>query len=350
MATAPHIAALDPAAALPGAEVRLRGTGLASGEHVPDVRVGGISAPIVLTSPHLLIARVPESALSGAVEFERPGSPAAQSPDTLEVATLIADNLHPVCNPALDPEGGIYATLSGSRGQKTPVSIFKLNANFTVKPWSSALTNPSGLAFDHEGVLYASSRFDGSVYRLAPNGAATLVAQGLGVATGIAFDVAGNLYVGDRSGTVFKIDREHNTFVFATLEPSVAAYHMAVGPDHHLYVCGPTTSSHDTIWRINPHGAVTPFFVGLGRPQGLAFDVSGNLYVVASYRGRRGVIRIAPDGGAACVVSGNNLVGLAFAPASRRGPRPAALILAAHSSLYHLPWAVPGLPLPPQPT
>ncbi|MGH9475456.1 MAG: IPT/TIG domain-containing protein [Terriglobales bacterium] len=348
MAQAPRIDSLDPSAALPGAEVRVLGSDLSANARLPAVRVAGMAAAVVISSANLLVARVPEAAVTGLVEVEVSGRPPVPSPAALEVGAQIAENLHPVCSPALDAEGNIFVTLSGTRGQKTPVSLFRLDANFTLKPFSSALTNPSGLAFDREGTLFASSRFDGSVYRVAANGAATLVAQGLGVATGIAFDPAGDLHVGDRSGTIFKIDRLGKTFVFATLEPSVAAYHLAFGPDRHLYVAGPSASSRDSIWCINPHGAVTPFFEGLGRPQGLAFDIAGNLYVAASYRGRRGIIRIDPNRQAACVVSGMNLVGLAFAPGSPGGPSSSALILATHTSLYHLPWAVAGALLPPR--
>ena len=39
----------------------------------------------------------------------------------------------------------------------------------------------------------------------------------------------------------------------------------------------------------------TTFYKGLGRPQGLAFDADGNLYVAASLSGTRGIIRITPD-------------------------------------------------------
>jgi sugar lactone lactonase YvrE len=162
----------------------------------------------------------------------------------------------------------------------------------------------------------------------------------MGIATGIAFDRQQNLYVGDRSGTIFKIARDRQTFVFSTLEPSVSAYHLAFGPDQSLYVTGPTTSSYDAIFRIDPHGDSSVFFRGLGRPQGLAFDANGNLYVVASLAGRRGVVRITPDGQASVCVSGQNLVGLCFTQGR-------AAILATTSAVYHLSWNIQGLPLLP---
>ncbi len=118
----------------------------------------------------------------------------------------------------------------------------------------------------------------------------------MGVATGLAFDTERNLYVGDRSGTIFKIAPDRQIFVFATLEPSVAAYHLAFGPDGTLYVTGPTTSSYDAVYAIKRDGDIGVLHRGLGRPQGIAVDIAGNVYVAASLGGRRGVVCITPHG------------------------------------------------------
>ena len=166
------------------------------------------------------------------------------------LATLVANNLHPVANPAIDSEGNVFTTFSGSRGQKTPVSVYKIDPAGEVTPFLSDLTNATGLAFDPEGVLHVSSRFDGIVYQVSESAIMTVYVEGMGVATGLAFDAEGNLFVGDRSGTIFKISRNRQIYVFATLEPSVAAYHLAFGPDGRLYVAGPTTSSRSSGVRV----------------------------------------------------------------------------------------------------
>jgi sugar lactone lactonase YvrE len=255
----------------------------------------------------------------------------------VKVAVPIAENLHPVTNPAIDAEGNIYVTFSGSRGQKVPVSIFKIDTDYNVKPLVSEMMNPTAIAFDRQGLMYVSSRFDGAVYRVAQNGTMTTYAEGMGVATGIAFDREGSLYVGDRNGTIFKIAPDQQVFVFATLEMSVSAYHLAFGPQGDLFVTGP----NDRVFKIDPSGTVSTFYKGLGRPQGLAFDVDGNLYAAASLAGTRGIVKITPDGKAKLEVSGHGLVGLAFAPGR-------SVILATTSAVHHLAWNIQGLRLVPE--
>ena len=52
-----------------------------------------------------------------------------------------------------------------------------------------------------------SSRFEGTVYRLLEDGSIQTFATDLGVACGLAFASDGTLFVGDRSGTIFRVDR-----------------------------------------------------------------------------------------------------------------------------------------------
>ena len=330
----PHIESVAPRAAIVGGELQIRGTGFcADSQNRAQVRFGGLEASLLVSSNRHLIARVPEGAVSCDVVVGQ-GDLASNS-CAVEIGVAIADNMHPVANPAIDLSGNIFVTVSGPRGQKVPVSIYKIDPNYSVKPFSSDVMNPTGMAFDRENTLYISSRHDGNIYKAAPNGTVTVYAEGMGIATGIAFDETGFLYVGDRSGTIFKIAPDRQIFVFATLEPSISAYHLAFGPDSYLYVTGPTTSSYDCIYRISKAGDVEKFYRGLGRPQGMAFDVRGNLYVAASQSGRKGIFRITPEGDSELVVSGVGLVGLALT----NGP---AAFLASNQTIYHLSWDVRG--------
>ena len=332
----PQITGISPRAAIPGGEIVIRGSGLSENGRRPQVRFGDQPGNVLLSSFSRLIVRVPEDVVSRNLTVETGAGLSAPAP--VVVGVTIAENLHPVANPTLDPLGNIFTTFSGTRGQKVTTSVFKIDLNRVMHPFLSEVMNATGLAFDHEGNLYVSSRMEGSIYKVTPSGQRSAYAQGMGVATGIAFDRDENLYVGDRTGTIFKISPDRQIFVFATIEPSVAAYHLAFGPAGDLFVTGPTTSSFDHVIRVSPAGEVSSFYRGLGRPQGMAFDIEGNLYVTASLAGTRGVVRLTPDAHAELVVSGYDLVGLAF---GRHG----SMILATNSSLVDLPLGVEGMPL-----
>jgi SMP-30/Gluconolactonase/LRE-like region len=333
----PRIEGVSPSAAIPGGEVEIRGSGFVSRTFArPQVHFGEAEASVAMSGPQRLVVRVPEGASGGAVRVAA-GSHESQ-PFPVSVGLQIADNLHPVANPAVDAEGNTYVTFSGPRGQRVPVSLYKITANFNVKPFVTSLTNPSGLALDRAGNLFVSCRNDGTIHRVSPDGRAEQWIEGMGVATGLAFDREQNLYVGDRSGTIFKISPSREIFVFATLEPSVAAYHLAFHPTGELYATGPTTSSFDRVYRISQGGEVTTFFRGLGRPQGIAFDRDGNLYVASSLGGRRGIVRISQMGRAELVLGGGAIVGMALLPSGRA-------MVATSNAIFTLDWDVRGTPL-----
>jgi outer membrane protein assembly factor BamB len=293
-----------------------------------------------MASSDHIIAKVPESSAElGTSELIVATNGDTSRPFPYEIGKKLASNLHPVANPAIDSEGNVYATYSGRRDQKTPVSIYKVTPKGAVTPFVTDIMNATGLAFSLTGELFVSSRYEGNIYRVDSAGRTELFTEGMGIATGIAFDHDGNIYVGDRSGSIFKISSSKEIFVYATLEPSIAAYHLAFGFDDHLYVAGPTTSSFDSIYRISPSGAVERFFTGLGRPQGLAFDLEGHLYSVASYRGRRGIFRFREPKKPELVVAGMSLVGLAFDLHEN-------LMVVDAGALYRVRIGVTGKPLP----
>jgi len=300
---APHLISLRPRAAIPGGTFELTGTHLLTtndGPQLPEAFFGDTPAALDHARPTRALDRV-------------------------------------------DADGNLFAMVSGQRGEAVPVSIFRIARDLQVSPFVRDVMNVSALAFgppDATGQanLFASSRSEGTIYRITPAGAVSTFTEGMGIATGIAFDPDGNLYVGDRSGTIFKLSPTGEIFVFATLEPSVAFYHLCFRDDGTLLVTAPTTSSHQAIYAISPNGDTTVFYRGLGRPQGMALDVDNNLYVAASLQGNRGIIRITPQGNAELVVAGNDLVGLCFLDDG-------CAALATNSTIFHTDLGIEGRPL-----
>ncbi len=289
----PQIEAVHPGAALPGGEERIIGNKASASRDAPAAssiwrcrrrgshqlrRVpGGARARGRVFGPH-----------DGSHQRRRPAiRTRSRSPSP------IAENLHPVTNPALDPEGNIYVTFSGARGQKVPVAIYKIDTNYNVKPFLEEMMNATAIAFDRDGQMYVSSRYDGTVYRVAPNGTMSAYAEGMGVATGIAFDRNENLYVGDRSGTISR-SRRPPDFVFARWNPASRPTTWRSARRRTLRH-RPTTSSFDSIYKINPHGGARRFLPRTGPTAGTGLRCGRQPLRGGVAAGKRGIVRITPD-------------------------------------------------------
>jgi streptogramin lyase len=306
-----RVTAVRPAWAIEGGRINIEGTGFPLDRpRVPSVHVGGVSARVVHASTRELGVIVPAGLEGGPVPIRIDGIDG----DTpfVDVGTIFATGLHQVDNPVFDREGNLYVTYSGTRGQQVPVSIFKVRPNGTRETFSSGIVNATSMAIDPGGQLYVSSRFEGTVYRVNADGTFEAFARELGIACGLAFADDGTLFVGDRSGTLFRVDRSGNALPFATLPGSIAAFHIAIGPDHAVYVTAPTLSTYDSIYRVTPDGEVSTLEARFGRPQGIAFDAAGTLYVTEALAGGSGLYRMTNNGAPELVLTGQGIVGVAF--------------------------------------
>lgn len=332
------IKGISPGYAIPGGEIVVECEGFSAEGFGPwGCFVGGQPCRLVAASATRVVAIVPDDIESTHTHVHLESRGVQSDAFELTVGNRLIDDMHIVANPAVDPkDDSIVVTRSGGRGQELPFTLYRLEPDGYLDEMPAQIRNPTGVAFDPSGDLYVTNRSDGEVSLIIRGEEVRLHADGLGIATGMAFDAEGVMYVGDRSGTIFRSEGPGRVETFEVLEPSVAAFHLAFGPDGRLYVTSPGFASHDAIYAVDRESGVTNYFRGLGRPQGLAFDTEGNLYVAAAYEGRRGIVRISPGAtDAELFVAGMNVVGLCF---TRKGE----LVAATGDSLYSIPAGIYG--------
>jgi sugar lactone lactonase YvrE len=302
------VTSVIPTRAVGRGRVTINGSGFEVGG-AAEVMLRDTPARISFASSRRIVIIIPDEIEGGRVPVRLGDTPVGE----LSIGSIWATGLHQVDNPVFDREGNLFVTYSGSRGQESPVSIFRVTPTGTREPFVSGVVNATSMAIGPDGKLYVSSRFEGVVYRVALDGTPEQVASDLGVACGIAFDDDGWMFVGDRSGTIFRV-RDGRATAFATLPPSVAAFHLAMSPEGDLHVTAPTLGTYDPIYKIDRRGVTTAIASSLGRPQGLAFGPDRKLYVVDALAGSSGLHRLESDGTFTPVVAGASLVGVAFGP------------------------------------
>lgn len=333
------LSSVEPPYAIAGGEIAVACEGFRYAAGTSDgLYIDGHPCRIVAASSTRILAVVPDGieAETSLVHLESGGAKSNSVETT--IGRRLVDGMHIVANPAIDPlDDAVILTRSGARGQHLPATLFRLEADGFLDEMPEPILNPTGIAFDGEGQMFVTNRAQGEVYLVGRDGTATVYATGLGIATGVAFDPAGLMYIGDRMGTVFRVRDFSEVETFTVMEPSVAAYHLAFSADGRLFMTSPALASHDAVHVIDHEGFDEVFFSGLGRPQGLAFDSDGFLYVAACYQGRHGIVRISLDGNSIIrVVAGNNIVGLCFT-------RAGAMIVATNDSVYSVPCGVKGV-------
>ena len=322
--------AVHPRWAAPGGRVLLTSDWTMAADGPPRVAVGEHEAHVVAASRSHLRIIVPAAAEGGTMAITVGHGPEA----SIEIARTLTTGLHQVDNPVFDGLGRLYATQSGGPGTKVPAPLYRVARDGIREPVAVEIANPTSLALGPDGALYVSSRFEGTVYRVMTDDRVEVHASELGVPTGLAFGTDGSLYVGDRSGSVFRVSATKQVETFASLPASVAAFHLAFGPDDCLYLTAPTLASRDAIYRITPDRLVDVVYEGFGRPQGLAFDSSGDLYVAEAAAGTAGLYRlkIGSDGASATaelVVAVPAIIGVAFDPDG-------GIVMASNDTIWRL--------------
>lgn len=310
---------------VPGGELAIACRGFRPGLSA-RVLLGDVEASIMSASEDRVIVRLPESPKCLGLTLQEGKTVSPVFPFSL--ATRLAADLHPVANPVVASDGTLISTISGGRGQQVSQPLVRITKQGDKIPFNCEIMNPTGLAFSADGQLYITSRNDGNVLRYRDFETLEVVADELGIPCGIVFDSNGILYVGDRTGIIFRIDSSGKKEEFARLEPSIAAYHLAVDAQDRLYVTGPTFSMRDSLVRISADGAVENLIEGLARPQGMAFLPEGDLLLAAGYQGKKGIFKYSlKDGSIRHFVAAPIMVGLAVSGQD--------IYFAGGSSIYH---------------
>lgn len=332
MANQARILDIQPPLGIPGGDVTVFCDGLSPFNLEEDaLHFCGAQAMIEGASTHKLVTHIPEEIVGDEVYVVQGGESSVSY--RYPTPPCIAHALHVVGNPAVTAEGRVFATFSGSKGQFTPVSVFRIDPGEEKVPVISGLMNATALLAGRDGRLYVSSRYDGKVYASDHDGNYGPFSQGLGEAFGMAMDSRGSLFVGDRSGTVFRVGPGGDAQFFARLPASNVAYHLAIDSRDRLYVTAPQSVGENTIWRVLPDGTTEEFRTELAEFHGIAVDAADMVWVSMTNQGKGSLQRIDPaTGERKRVLSGDEIIGLAFGPGGD-------LVLATFSRLYTVPAA-----------
>jgi sugar lactone lactonase YvrE len=183
-------------------------------------------------------------------------------------------------------------------------------------PASAGLNGPAGIAFDAAGNLFVVSDNTSSVAVLpkatgtlfgkavTANTLSTLVSSGLNFPASLAFDAAGNLFIGNGGGNTISVLPKATGTLFgkavtantlSTLVPSGVANPTALVFDSagNLFIANTANSTVSVLPKTtttlfgvpvtaNTLATVVPGTAGLDAPDGLAFDSAGNLFIVDS--------------------------------------------------------------------
>jgi len=175
------------------------------------------------------------------------------------------------------------------------------------------------------GDLYvAEATGGGHIYQFTPAGDKSTFAAGLSQPVALAFDRAGNLFVGDSGSCgcipeitcecppakVVKIAPNGTQSTFATLQSS-QLLGLAFDGAGNLFV-----STGTSIVKISRDGTQSTFASGLHGAWPLAFDSLGYLFVGLNPGGPSSIVKFAPDGSSTTFVTltgpSSSIVNLAF--------------------------------------
>jgi gluconolactonase len=220
----------------------------------------------------------------------------------------IAEDLHFPEGPAWDGKGNLYVSscYGGYITKISPDGTFR----FIDSTSNPNLKQTNGLAFYKDGNLFACDYGLGAILKISPYGKSEIFIDGyegkrFNRPNDLAFDIKGNLYFTDPKsygkdkldGRIFRINIQSKEV--SLLADSLAFPNgIAFSPDDKkLFVCESALNRILT-FNLNRDGSLSDkaIFAELpgGDPDGIAFDIDGNLYV--AYFGGGAIYVFSPKG------------------------------------------------------
>jgi SMP-30/Gluconolactonase/LRE-like region len=198
---------------------------------------------------------------------------------------------------AFDSAGDLFvantALNAGESGNITEITPDGVAAVF------ASNVDPQELTFDKAGDLFECEYRSGDIYEFVNNNGTlsstpTIFATGFANPLSVAFDSAGDLFVGDGYGsgagrvTEITHDGVQTTIATGLTFPTGLAFNKAGD----LFVCEQSTG---IVWEFTPDG-VQSIFATLAETDldGLTFDKDGNLFVAAGHSSD--IVKITPNG------------------------------------------------------
>src|SRR6202008_5054806 len=145
MNKAPEILKVDPDIAIPGGEVAIDCADFDTSDPTRcAVWFGKERAPLVALSSRRVLAIIPEVKQTGEVAVVLESQGRRSSDANVVVGRRIAEDLHPVTNPAFDTDdGALFVTRSGSRGEQLPVPLCRIDVSGYRTECAGVVTKPT---------------------------------------------------------------------------------------------------------------------------------------------------------------------------------------------------------------
>ena len=299
----PSISGITPDTAERGDDISITGDLFGTTQGASGCTFAGSNAVILSWSDNLIRARVPDTAVKGEVVVTVNTITSSAQGFTV---TKTFYSLNQPTGLALDDGGSLYAA------NYTNGTIIKvLPGGLTQTTLYKGLNQPMGLYYRAPSTLFVACAGDGTVQRLTLGTQVTgyTYASGFSIPAGVAFDDAGNMYVTNYgNNTIAKVDLNNAVSTFAAgLNKPMGIVFTGPAGGKTFYVIN---SGNSSISIVNLGGVVAPYVSSIDAPKYLISDSAYNLYLTS---GNNIIKVLSPSGQSIIYATGlSNPYGLAI--------------------------------------